>query len=75
MKIGVPEAAILSGPDVTWKHIDGPLMHWAGNTHWLTFGERLRIFLGIATVDQVACSRWPHLEKARANLLIGTELA
>jgi hypothetical protein len=33
--------------------------------HWLTWRERLRIFLRLATVDQVACERWPHLAKLR----------
>ena len=37
-----------------------------GGLHWLTLGERLRIFFRRATVDQIACERWPHLAKLRA---------
>jgi hypothetical protein len=64
-QIGVPLSAIMGGPHVTWKHVDGPLMTWAGELHWLTFRERLRIFFRRATVDQIACERWPHLAKLR----------
>ncbi len=69
MGVAVPNEAITDGPDVTWNHIDGPLMHWAGNMHWLTWRERLRIASGYSTVDDVACERFPHLAKARARLL------
>jgi hypothetical protein len=68
MNISVPNKAIAAGPYVTWKHIDGPLMHWAGSLHWLTTRERLRIFFRLATVDQIACERWPHLQRARRQL-------
>jgi hypothetical protein len=61
----VPVEAVTDGPSVTWKHIDGPLLRWAGSMHWLTFRERLRIFLRLATVDEVACERWPHLARLR----------
>lgn len=70
MNISVPEAAVAKGPDVTWGHIDGPLLHWAGNTHWLTFGERAKIWLRLSSVDHVACARWPHLAIAREKLRI-----
>ena len=63
MQVGVPIKAITDGPDVVWKHIDGPLLCWAGNIHWLTWRERLRIFFGRASVFSVARSRWPHLAK------------
>lgn len=69
MEVGVPNEAITGGPFVTWRHIDGPLMHWAGEMHWLTWRERFRIWIGRATVDQIACERWPYLAKARAQLL------
>lgn len=69
MNIAVPKAAILAGPDVTWCHVDGPLMHWAGYTHWLTFWERLLIWLRLSTVDKVACYRWPHLAALREELM------
>jgi len=65
MHVSVPSKAITSGPNVVWKHIDGPLMQWAGSMHWLTLGERLRIFLRLATVDQIGCERWPELARVR----------
>jgi hypothetical protein len=69
MSLQVPNEAITNGPYVLWTHIDGPLMTWACNIHWLTLSERLRIALKFSTVDQIACSRWPHLAKVRAKLL------
>lgn len=68
MPVSVPNEAITMGPDVQWNHIDGPLMHWAGHMHWLTLPERLRLFLRLASVDQVACERWPYLAKVRTEL-------
>ena len=65
--VSVPVEAITAGPHVTWEHIDGPLMSWAGQLHWLTWRERLRIFFRRATVDQIACERWPHLATIRAK--------
>lgn len=63
--LSVPVSEVTSGPHVQWRHIDGPLMTWAGEMHWLTWQERLRVFFGRATVDQIACERWPHLAKLR----------
>ena len=68
MDISVPKEAITKGPDVTWQHVDGPLMQWAGNLHWLTFRERFRLFFRLATIDQIACERWPFLARTRAQL-------
>jgi hypothetical protein len=69
----VPNEAVTSGPHVEWKHIDGPFMTWAGDCHWLTFGERLRVFFGLATVDAIASERWPHIAKRRAALTAASE--
>lgn len=69
--ISVPHEAITSGPDVNWRHIDGPLMFWAGELHWLTWSERFSMWLGVQTLDQVAEKRWPHLAKSRRFLLAG----
>jgi hypothetical protein len=67
-RIQVPNSAILEGPYVNWKHIDGPLMSWAGEIHWLTMKERFRAWVGLETIDQIACHRWPHLAKLGARL-------
>jgi hypothetical protein len=68
MHVAVPNEAITAGPHVTWRHVDGPLMTWAGSMHWLTYRERLRIFFRLATVDQIACERWPQIAKLREKL-------
>lgn len=68
MNSSVPNEAITKGPRVTWKHIDGPLLYWAGGLHWLTIRERLRIFFRLATVDRIACERWPHLAALRDKI-------
>ena len=42
--VGYPEGAELF---IQWKHIDGPLMHLRnGQLHWLTWRERLALWLG-----------------------------
>lgn len=55
----VPYDALLAAPTVQWKHIDGPLLHWAGHMHWLTLGERLWLWLGWTTVEALAQEHWP----------------
>lgn len=55
--------AVSEAPHVQWNHIDGPLMTWCGEMHWLTWGERLRIWLCISNVRSIAYKRWPHLAK------------
>jgi hypothetical protein len=67
MTVSVPIKAITSGPEVQWNHIDGPLMHWAGQMHWLTWGERFAIRLRRRTVDEVAAKRFPHLDQLRRH--------
>jgi hypothetical protein len=41
------------------RHIDGPLMTWAGQLHWLTWRERLALWLGLTSVDVLAARHWP----------------
>lgn len=74
-EISVPERAVLAGPKVIWKHVDGPLMHWAGNMHWLTWSERLGLFLRRTTLDAVGSRRWPHLTQIRAEIIRRKEVA
>lgn len=69
MNVSMPYEAFTEGPSINWKHSDGPLMHWAGHVHWLTFRERIRFALGFVTIDELGCERWPHLAKARAKIL------
>lgn len=49
--IGYPAGKTWS---INWKHIDGPLMyHSDGGIHWLTWGERLRVWLGWTDFDKI----------------------
>lgn len=66
--IQVPCSAILEGAHINMKHIDGPLMSWAGEIHWLTLRERIRIWTGRQSIDDLACKRWPHLAQLRERL-------
>lgn len=68
MQTAVPREAIMEGPHVTWDHIDGPLMTWAGELHWLTWRERVLIALRLSSVDRVADRVWPHLARHRMKL-------
>ncbi len=71
--IEVPREAITNGPDIQWNHIDGPVMWWAGQSHWLTWRERARIFIGGApAIDAVANARFPHTYRLRAMLAART---
>lgn len=44
-------------PYVQWNHVDGPLLHWRGQVHWLTVLERILLFLGFTTVNIIAYER------------------
>lgn len=68
MSVSVPSEAITDGPQVQWDHIDGPLLHWAGLMHWLTWRERIAIKLRLVTVDQVAVMRFPFLAVQRERI-------
>lgn len=70
MTVTVTCEAILAGPVVEWGHVDGPLMSWAGQMHWLTIWERVRISLRLSSVESVAKARFPHIERARRHLLL-----
>jgi hypothetical protein len=43
-------------PSINWKHIDGPLLYTSdAGLHWLTYWERIKLFLGltdVATIDR-----------------------
>jgi hypothetical protein len=41
-------------PEVVWNHIDGPLMYLSNHQlHWLTWRERLALWLGFSTLEAV----------------------
>lgn len=64
--MSVPIEAVQQPPHVNWRHIDGPLMTWAGHLHWLTWRQRLALWFGRTTLTDVACKQWPHLAAIRA---------
>jgi hypothetical protein len=60
IEVSVPREALISAPHINWKHIDGPLMTWAGNLHWLTLMERISLFFDIRSIEDVAEKHWPN---------------
>ncbi len=50
--------ALHDEPHINWRHVDGPLMSWAGRLHWLTRTERLRMWLGLETPRTIAARRF-----------------
>lgn len=57
--IGYPAS---SRPEIVWKHIDGPLLHYRdGQLHWLTLWERLRCWLGLDDALSLEAKRRPEL--------------
>ncbi|GAU86004.1 hypothetical protein [Bosea sp. BIWAKO-01] len=67
--VGIPDEAILSGPQLDWRHVDGPAMWWDTDIHWLTRWECLKLWLHLTTADELACSWWPTLALRRFVLL------
>lgn len=57
--VSMPIEALKAAPTVTWRHIDGPLLCWAGQMHWLTWRERLQLWLRLATIESIAQKRFP----------------
>lgn len=69
MTIDMPTKAYMQRPHVQWKHVDGPCMSWCGHMHWLTWGERARLWLGLTTIDEIARERWPYTAARRDEIL------
>lgn len=45
-------------PHINWSHIDGPLLICSnGLLHWLTWRERLRLWLGWADIHDIDFER------------------
>ncbi len=53
MGIAIPRESLLADPHVTWKHVGGPFLTWAGNTHWLTLRERLALWFKRTTIEAI----------------------
>lgn len=48
------------------RHIDGPLLSWAGRLHWLTIRERFALWLGLTSVEALAQRQWPDYKSRLA---------
>jgi len=59
-EVSMPYQAILDDPYIR-KHIDGPILCWAGRMHWLTLRERLLLWLGLSSAFSVADQVWPDM--------------
>ena len=59
--VGIERGALFASPHVSWRHIDGPLMTWAGHLHWLTWCERIALCFGRVTIDEIAEKHWPDV--------------
>lgn len=42
------------------RHVDGPLLSWAGHLHWLTWRERYLLWVGRETAESLAQRHWPR---------------
>jgi hypothetical protein len=58
--VGIPKGV---RPFINWKHIDGPLLYTSDcGLHWLTYRERIKLFFGLTTIDEIdrAHRRYPQ---------------
>ena len=58
-QVSVPIESLRAAPRIMWNHIDGPLLIWACFEDWLTWGERVRLWLGLTDIERLAQKRWP----------------
>lgn len=62
------ERAILAGPHKAFDDKGDMLIEWAGAMYWPTISDRIRLFFGFATIDEIAEVRMPHLSEKRRSL-------
>ena len=58
--------ALWAKPRINWKHVDGPMLMWAGHVDWLTWSERVRCWLGKDDAETLAQKRWPMRKRYAA---------
>lgn len=46
-------SAFIARPIIQWDHADGPLLTWAGCSHWLTWWERIQLALGLTDEEKL----------------------
>ena len=74
MTESMPIEALYARPHINFRHIDGPMLMWAGNIHWLTWRERIALWLGRTDADRIARQYWPEsTDWAAEALLVGWE--
>jgi hypothetical protein len=71
--VGTPREAVTAAPSIQWQHVDGPLLTWAGQLHWLTWRERFTLWLGKTTPEAIAEARWPVITAARLRTEVRME--
>lgn len=54
------ESEAFHAPAEVTSHIDGPVIRWACFLDWLTWRERLSLWIGATTVHDLALRRWPQ---------------
>ena len=59
MSVAMPTEAFHAKPTIR-RHIDGPLLSWACHLHWLTWRERLAVWVGRETAETLAQKHWPQ---------------
>lgn len=57
--VGVEIATAKALPTIK-KHIDGPILTWAGHIHWLSWKERFAIWAEWETAESLAQKHWPR---------------
>jgi hypothetical protein len=61
--VSMPIEELRAPPHLNRNHIDGPLLSWGGQFHWLTLWERFALALGAYSVDDIAEMRWSHYRR------------
>lgn len=56
--VSAPTEAFYKEPTIR-KHVDGPLLSWVGQLHWLTWCERFLVWCGYDTAESLAQKHWP----------------
>jgi hypothetical protein len=57
-RVSMPIEAFYADPHIQFNHIDGPVMTWAGLSHWLTWRERFALCFGRTSVEILANKRF-----------------
>jgi hypothetical protein len=56
----MPREAFRAPPTINSRHIDGPVLQWAGQMHWLTWRELLAVWFWLEDAESLAQKHWPQ---------------